>query len=466
MSFTVVENPLIEFVIDYDGRELNVKEFNLTREKISIMRGRAYLEEDKPQQLCYVCFRPVWPKMDQNRKKFHFSHVSQRSNQGTALCSLQEKKKNPEYINARRYNGQKEGPDHKKLKNILEASLKADPNFSEINVEKNWYSADESQWRRPDVATTHLKDGQSLKIAFEIQLSSTFLKVMRERRNFYLKENALLFWVFKDARIINPRQYQDDLFYNNNHNLFVIDQDTLELSQQRGKLFLKCFYSKPVLNETRVEEDWQAPEFVEFEQLKKDPINQRVFWFDYDGELNRLQEQAILAALEAKRDGIRTNYIEFANLLSKRDGYSLKVEYLKLRSDFKKIGIVLSENIPQDLQVFNRLVFSAKAGEPVMTRLKTLLEVANDGFVHGKKMMWYFGQVLKYYERGRILRAQDANAARRKKSIGKSHEGWDKKGETITKGYLPGGEFEPDRAYEDLFYFLFPELSKKNQETN
>ncbi len=88
----------------------------------------------------------------------------------------------------------KESPAHIRLKEIVKESLENAPNFSEVAVEKVWRGMDRSKWRKPDVQA--LWKGTT-RIAFEIQLSTTFLHVIAERRLFYRDEGALLCWIFK-----------------------------------------------------------------------------------------------------------------------------------------------------------------------------------------------------------------------------------------------------------------------------
>jgi len=241
--FTLVDEPLIEYVIDQtDGKEYGAGEYiAASAREISEIRVRVYdaRQRNEPNIICAACHRPAYPRKNVKTGKFHFAHVSESDNQD---CPYNDKRRlDTSRIDSMRYNGQKEGPDHKLLKRLLRASIDSDPSFDPIQTreEKNWYGAtDEKKWRRPDIAATRLLDTHSsIRIAFEIQLSSTYLKVIAARREFYLKENALLFWIFKDASGVNPLQYQDDLFYNNNSNLFVVDEETVRFSQEQGKLF-------------------------------------------------------------------------------------------------------------------------------------------------------------------------------------------------------------------------------------
>ena len=64
---------------------------------------------------------------------------------------------------------------------------------------------DRCEWRKPDVKALY---GDKF-IAFEIQLSTTFLSVIVERREFYLKNNALIFWIFNEFDPKNTKMTQD-----------------------------------------------------------------------------------------------------------------------------------------------------------------------------------------------------------------------------------------------------------------
>ncbi|WP_447954223.1 DUF6035 family protein [Sphingopyxis chilensis] len=97
-------------------------------------------------------------------------------------------------IRARKYHGLRESEPHKQLKAMLLRCLDADPSFSDIATEQHWKSSTrEKAYRRPDVQA----EDSSGKIAFEVQLSTTFLRVVVGRRDFYREESALLIWLFR-----------------------------------------------------------------------------------------------------------------------------------------------------------------------------------------------------------------------------------------------------------------------------
>ena len=261
-SIYPLDSSSVEFVIDQQmNREYPAAELLPTDDReIGIARLKAF--EDRQQKragiICAACHSLVWPKRTPDRTHVYYSHFAGDSDN----CPYENNTSNQNIacIDAMRYNGQKEGDAHLRMKNLLVESIKADHLgfIAEPKVEKNWYgSSDPKKWRRPDVSAEYELITPPLRIAFEVQLSSTYLHVISARRQFYLEENALLFWIFKDGKNVDPRQYQDDLFYNNNSNLFIVDEETLAISKDSRKFYLRCQYLEPVIREMNIAEIWQ-----------------------------------------------------------------------------------------------------------------------------------------------------------------------------------------------------------------
>lgn len=95
-------------------------------------------------------------------------------------------------------------------------------------------------YRQPDV----LIEYQGKKIVFEIQLSTTFLSVIKERNTFYRLNGYYIIWVFN---FDDNRRYVDlnnlamkDIYFANKMNAFIFDDEAREWSKQRKQLVLKC----------------------------------------------------------------------------------------------------------------------------------------------------------------------------------------------------------------------------------
>lgn len=464
-QYRIVDEPLIKEVIDlrYGKKEFHAKEYVLNeRREISNLRMGIYdaIERNEPTIVCAACHSPIYPKRFKDRPRFYFAHV----NGVGSNCPYEERDPHlrTERIDAMRYNGQKEGDDHIRMKELLVLSINADAGFDaeRTATERNWYGiTDQKKWRRPDVAAARrLDDGNVRRVAFEVQLSSAYLKVMAERRNFYLQENALLFWIFKEACLDNPRQYQDDLFYNNNSNLFVVDDETLLLSQEKGKLVLRCHYLEPILNGFTISEEWLM-RLVTFDELTIVPETHQVYWFDYKGIEAKIKEDAALEQARVEASKIRQQFKEYW-IRGHEIGFdNLKWEYEHLRASLKEHGIIIPEKSDRNLGQFSTLVLSAKECKGVATGHSTILEVANNAFNYCKPLLWYFGKVIEHYGYWPIIMRQDREAEDKKKHKGKHHLSWERKRVIIKEGMKrKDPEYEKNRGFEQLFYFLFPDI--------
>lgn len=94
------------------------------------------------------------------------------------------------------------------MEEIIAESLRCDPRFSEVKVEAIIKGQDRVTWRKPDVQAIY----EGIPVAFEIQLSTTFLRVIAERRSFYQRNGGLLVWIFKPFDADRARLTQEGHF--------------------------------------------------------------------------------------------------------------------------------------------------------------------------------------------------------------------------------------------------------------
>jgi hypothetical protein len=173
------------------------------------------------------------------------------------------------------------------MKRLIRESLRNDSAFEPQSIleEVRWRGkVKPGSWKIPDIQATR----NGLRIAFEIQLSSTYVNVMRQRRSFYLAEGGLLFWVLTRVREEDKRQFQDDVLYPNNCNVFAIDEETVALSAANSELTFRCGYLEPVQDEWTLKERW-CERIVRFSELTLDQRNQRVYYFDYDNARSEIE---------------------------------------------------------------------------------------------------------------------------------------------------------------------------------
>ena len=69
------------------------------------------------------------------------------------------------------------------------------------------------------------------RFAFEVQLSTTFLTEIVGRREFYRVNGGAIVWVFEGFNPQENRTAEQDIFYLNNLNVFVVNERTLERSR-------------------------------------------------------------------------------------------------------------------------------------------------------------------------------------------------------------------------------------------
>ncbi|MCS4280776.1 DUF6035 family protein [Stenotrophomonas rhizophila] len=357
----------------------------------------------------------------------------------------------PAEICERKFALAKEGAQHKHLKRVLEESLAADVRFTGTQTEARWKDVDRVRWRQPDVQSAW----QGRRVAFEVQLSTTFLHVIAERMSFYRRNDGLLLWFFRDLDSTVFKQAEDDIFYSNNRNGFRIDSQTLEQSRQERRFMLHCAWHEPTLDERGNEGHRLAQKVIEFDDLRFDVSDggvPRAYFYDFDGALAKLRqrrEQEQHARREARdqalREAMEAAVVGFAR---QTDG---SPQWLTLRRRFKEVGLELPQALYGGDGPFYHLqaAYSAKHGKPVACRLPNLMGLAHNLFDRHKSALWAFSVMLGHFNRTTDF-AANGNV-----------EGWKKKRDLYREGWDRGDDlYAPDRRYDDLLAFLFPDAAE------
>lgn len=407
------------------------------------MEVKTSILEDKAKYLCAECFVPVHLCCLMAKRRFFFRHTIE-----DGRCSaITRGELTQEEINARKYNGAKESFLHRQMKQWLVESLHASGKITDVAQEQRWKGLVTGDWRRPDVSA---RLGE-LKVAFEVQLSTTFLDVIAERRRFYLKEGALLFWVFarfdEDAR----RLTLEDVFFNNNQNAFIVSETTRDASRASGQFLLDCVWAEPAYWDTGPE---LHRERVSFDQLTLDPTKQQAFYFDY--ATARAQRTA---HEEAERGAWPKRFEEW--WLQEADRHtSLHDQEWAIHdfptcvpTDWDDWGMVSSTPL-RFYGENNRLpvamldcFYSAKHGRPIGINRKHFIEVAHyvaESYPH--YLLW-FRRALQVYDRAPLLKEQDKRGK------------WQERVRAYVQDMRADREkYAADQKHQLLFEFLFPEL--------
>lgn len=407
------------------------------------MEVKTSIQLGEPLYLCAECFSPVYLCRRQVTNRFFFRHTVEDGRCGAITRGELSQKD----IAARKYNGAKESLLHRRMKQWLEESLRASGRFTDIAQEQRWPGQVTSGWRKPDVSA---RIGDT-KVAFEVQLSTTFLDVIAERRQFYLREGALLFWVFARFDDDGRRLTQDDVFFNNNQNAFLVNENTRDSSVATEGFRLDCVWSEPAYSGGRFELKRQQ---VSFDELTLDLAKQQAFYFDYAGARSQLEREEA-----EKRAGWPgefeawwlTTAKTYDSLYDQEDALvtfpagtpvhwndwgMLAETPLRFYGQEKSLPVAV-------LDAF----FSAKHGRPVGINRKQFIEVAHWFVPAYPQYLLWFRKALQVWDLGDLLKQQDksGNWAKRVRAY---------KGELK----VDPSKFDVDQQHQRLFEWLFPEL--------
>lgn len=433
----VVNDPEIDEVLDLSTGEILPARETVGEDYEKALQLRMNLRQGiaavKPLLACPLCVVPVHLVSLAQERRFYFRHETE-----DGRCPAKTKGNlSEERILAMKYDGARESAAHLRMKEIIAESLRCDPDFSGVEIEPIWKGAEANGRRRPDVRAVWR---ETLPVAFEVQLSTTFLRVIAERREFYLREGGLLLWVFKKFDMGNARLTQDDIFYNNNRNAFIAGEETLAASKEAGVFILDCVWSEPSIEEGRLQ--WsQRTGRAEFRDLSVEQERQRVFLFDADAAKKRCLADAT--------DGpLREDFRRFWLKLSARYDES---QWHSLQARFAERGVSLPRypsGSSGPMALLDTL-YTAREGHPVGWRYENVVKVAHHVFDKHKGHLWAFKLMLSAHGRGSQILAEDTT------------RNWcGKKVKTYLAAWASGApEFAPDRTYDDLVAFLFPEIA-------
>lgn len=397
------------------------------------MRLMEDLQADRPRLACPLCAVPVHLVSLAAERRFYFRHETE-----DGRCPARTKGRlSGEQILALKYDGARESQAHRDMKDVIASSLRCDPDFSQIEIEPTWKGIDTNSRRRPDVRA--LWKGK-LPVAFEVQLSTTFLRVIAQRRQFYLRNGGLLLWVFKDFDMGDARLTQDDIFYNNNRNAFVASRETLVASREAGKLVLNCVWSEPAVERGQL--GWrQFHRHAAFGELNIDQPAQRVFLFDADGEKARVLAERADAEL---RGAFRTYWLRQPNSYDEELWADL-VERFKARG----IDLPTHPGMGSGLYALLDTLYTVREGRMVGWRYENLVKLAHNVFERHKDLLWMFKLMLAAHDRGADIVRWDPTRK------------WRAKVAIYREAWASGDEdFAHDSSWDDLVALLFPEIAR------
>ncbi len=387
-----------------------------------------------PRFLCSQCFTPVYLVSRHDAKKLFFRHTLEDGR----CAAVTRGQLSQDEINARKYNGVKESWLHIEMKRWIVDCLRADGRFTDIVVEGRWTGEFTGAWRKPDVRAVF----NGIPIAFEVQLSTTYLNVIAQRREFYRQEGGLLFWVFSQFSMDARRLTQDDVFYNNNRNAFVITSETRDASVRQQRFMLECVWAEPT-GEDGVEA--LQRETVSFDSLTLDQATQRAYHFDFDGKRNQLIREAWRRSV-IRRGALRERFESFYTAYVPRREFD-EATWHALRRDIVAERIEFPNhpgNLPTTLL---KALYSAKYGRVFGWSYPQFIQVAHHIVPGDRGHLHYFRKALMAYDRAELIRREDQSGKWAAKVV-------------EYKAAIREGDpaYAPNTEHDDLVGLLFPEV--------
>ncbi|MDF3865379.1 DUF6035 family protein [Pseudomonas denitrificans (nom. rej.)] len=418
------------------------RELSLVIQDRAKLAARFLLDRDKPWLVCQLCGAALLLVRTQHRF-FHFRHHP--TIEGLVKCDISTKGElSPAQITAIKYNAQKESQAHIRLKGIIRDSLIADRLCGEPQVEKVWKGqavAERATWRKPDVQVVR----GDLRIAFEVQLSTTFLTEIVGRREFYRANGGSMIWVFQNFDPRATKTAEEDIFFLNNLNVFIVNNQTLARSRETGRMAFDCWYAVPELAGRTILNEWRRAE-VFLDELTFSPEKQIVFYNDYQA-----QREALEASVNT--DILRRDFHSFWMEYASQDTPESRERWIELRN---RMAIVFPAIIlptfhwTTPFQGAVSIVLSARYGRPVGYRFERLLNVSNQAFDSYKPFLLQFGWTLEIFEQNELLNEQDKKGT------------WAKRRSIIRAKLKDRDEaYRPDLQFNRLFAFLVPELKER-----
>lgn len=443
MPTLLVQSPEISRLLhDETGKQLDaVDVVGSCRDQVMVLYKALHLSRKtgEGRLLCAMCGVPVYLCSAPDRQHFYFKHFQEDGScPAVTRGGLTEAQ-----ISALRFHGQRESKRHIRIKNLVAESLMADPGFSAPTIEGTWKGRDGKEFRRPDVRS---RFHDRIDVAFEVQLSTTFGRVMAEREVFYKSEGGLLLWIFGEFDLDHARLMMEVIFANNNRNAFVVSEATRDASIQAGALMLECHWAQPCRVKDHIV--WmQQRKLVRFDELTIDLERQRVFHVDTDALELRLRQEIEGPTLVEEFQEFWLTYEGFEGR-ERPDVATISQEWSALQIRFQGEGVRLPSRHEDTFVGLMRSILLAKFGKAVGWRYQALWPAAHHVHDAEKPCLWLFMAALGHYRRLAEIEAQDAKGR------------WADKVSKWTHGTASGDPaFKEEHRYDGVVRVAFPELA-------
>jgi hypothetical protein len=298
------------------------KEIFLDRREIELVKNDRFI--------CSVCKGSLYIRggVGEDKRQLHFVHKPSETEcpQKSSVIFLSKA-----YINALKFGKNNESDLHKELKLFIAKSLLENEQNNKgvfnVEVEKREYHESVSKdYHIPDVKSHYYEK----RIAFELQLSTTFLHEIVKREIFYRdKKSMYLIWIFSTIQTKDPNTQEEfensdlykkftskDIIYSNYSNVFVINKESMNRSIDEKDLVLRCWY--------KLGESWEN-EYVTLSDLKLEEETGKIYYKKEDDVTEKVQigeeEKKVLVLLKRMNEN-NLDYSFFNFFKSEIESYS------------------------------------------------------------------------------------------------------------------------------------------------
>ena len=165
-----------------------------------------------------------------------------------------------------KFDGLQEGLDHETLKHQLADCLRADPRFTDIQIERR-VTAPDGSWRVPDVSAMF----ECRLVGFDLQLATLPVTTILERGSFYAANNVKHVWLTDAADLSRlTQQAFIDLHLNSGGRIFAIGETSVAVSLRSNTFHLLELSILPRL----------APQLAPHNVWRRDLVDTSIIFMD------------------------------------------------------------------------------------------------------------------------------------------------------------------------------------------
>ena len=373
--------------------------------------------------VCSLCQESVFIAggRGKDKRRPHFKHY-----RDIPACPYQTRDLDKEAIRRVKYNGAKESPLHRELKEFIYSALRNDVAATDVAMEKTLFIEDGGRhWRRPDVSATW----NGIKVVFEVQISSDFLDVIVGREDDYRSAGVFIIWVFRD---FDPERFvTKDIYVGNQKQVFVLTKRAMELSRSNESLVLECYYKVPEAYNGSLIENWHQSDVMLADMtFKQDKM--QAFYHNYD-EARGLLESSLL------RSRFENYWCEVRPGLDPIERNEKDIEF-QVELSAKLLGI--PKKWDSSIEGFLNALYSLHRRTPIAYKMN-LFGIVDNALNSRKQYSYVLFKAVELFGCGEMFKRRDAF-------------------KTKLKQYRDERNTNPkylrNRDYDTLFMFLFPVL--------